>query len=99
MNTKMNFDMYVPTHTLFGAGMLNHLHSQKMPGKKALLIISNGKSTKINGYLKRTEEQLQKAGVEFTIFDQIEANPLKSTVMAGGNAARTNGCDFIVALG
>ena len=46
MNTKMNFDMYVPTHTLFGAGMLNHLHSQKMPGKKALLIISNGKSTK-----------------------------------------------------
>ena len=35
------------------------------------------------------EEQLQKAGVEFTIFDQIEANPLKSTVMAGGNAART----------
>ena len=95
----MNFDMYVPTHTLFGAGMLNHLHSQKMPGKKALLVISNGKSTKINGYLKRTEEQLQKAGVEFTIFDQIEANPLKSTVMAGGNAARTNGCDFIVALG
>ena len=77
MNTKMNFDMYVPTHTLFGAGMLNHLHSQKMPEKKALLIISNGKSTKINGYLKRTEEQLQKAGVEFTIFDQIEANPLK----------------------
>ena len=70
-----------------------------MPGKKALLVISNGKSTKINGYLKRTEEQLQKAGVEFTIFDQIEANPLKSTVMAGGNAARTNGCDFIVALG
>ena len=70
MNTKMNFDMYVPTHTLFGAGMLNHLHSQKMPEKKALLIISNG-------YLKRTEEQLQKAGVEFTIFDQIEANPLK----------------------
>ena len=46
MDTKMNFDMYVPTHTLFGAGMLNYLHSQKMPGKKALLVISNGKSTK-----------------------------------------------------
>ncbi|MBS6268720.1 iron-containing alcohol dehydrogenase [Coprobacter fastidiosus] len=99
MDTKMNFDMYVPTHTLFGAGMLNNLHSQKMPGQKALLVISNGKSTKTNGYLKRTEEQLQKAGVKFTVFDQIEANPLKSTVMAGGNAARTNECDFIVALG
>ena len=99
MNTKMNFDMYVPTHTLFGAGTLNALHSQIMPGKKALLVISNGKSTKTNGYLARTEDQLRKAGIEFILFDQIEANPLKSTVMKGSNAAHKNGCDFIVALG
>ena len=33
------------------------------------------------------------------IFNQVEANPLKSTVMAGANVARENECDFIVALG
>lgn len=99
METNLNYDMYVPTRTLFGAGELNHLHQQPMPGRKALLIISNGKSTKDNGYLARTEEELKKAGIEYALFDQVEANPLKSTVMAGGLTASENGCNFIVALG
>ena len=81
------------------SGTLGQLHQQTMPGKKALLIISNGKSAIENGYLSRTEAELQKAGVEWVIFNQVEANPLKSTVMAGANVARENECDFIVALG
>lgn len=32
----MNFDYYIPTRILFGAGRLNDLHKQKLPGKKAL---------------------------------------------------------------
>jgi alcohol dehydrogenase len=91
--------MYIPTRILFGAGQLNQLSNQKMPGKKALLIISNGKSTRENGYLSRTEEQLKAAKVEYAIFDRIEANPLKSTVMAGAAVAKEARCDFIVALG
>lgn len=95
----MSYNMYVPTRTLFGAGQLNNLHTQKMPGKKAMIVISNGKSTRENGYLARTEEQLKLAGVETVVFDKVEANPLRSTVMAGGAFARENNCDLIVALG
>lgn len=95
----MSFQMYVPTRILFGCGMLNNLHKQQMPGKKALIVISNGKSTKENGSLDRTEEQLEKAGVEYAVFDGIMANPLKSTIDEGAKAAKENGCDFIVALG
>lgn len=95
----MSFQMYVPTRILFGCGMLNILHKQQMPGKKALIVISNGKSTKENGSLDRTEEQLEKAGVEYVVFDGIMANPLKSTIDEGAKAAKDNGCDFIVALG
>lgn len=95
----MSFNMYVPTRTLFGAGQLNSLHTQKMPGKKAMIVISNGKSARANGYLARTEEQLKLAGIETIVFDKVEANPLKSTVMAGGTFAKENSCDFIVALG
>lgn len=91
--------MYVPTRILFGAGELNNLHSQRMPGRKAVIVISKGKSARENGYLARTEEQLKLAGIETVVFDKVEANPLKSTVMAGGAFARENGCDFIVALG
>ena len=32
-----------------------------MPGKKAMIVISNGKSTRANGYLDRTQEQLKAA--------------------------------------
>lgn len=95
----MSFNMYVPTRVLFGAGQLSNLHVQKMPGKKAMIVISKGKSVKENGYLARTEEQLKLAGVESVVFDKVEANPLKSTVMAGAAFARENGCDFIIALG
>lgn len=99
MNTRMNFSFYNPTRILFGAGELNNLHKQTMPGKKALLLISNGKSTKVNGSLDRTIEQLEKAGIEYAIFDKIMENPYKSVVMEGTAFAKENTCDFILALG
>ena len=99
METNLIYDMYVPTRLMFGAGVLNQLNEQPMPGKRALIVISNGKSTRANGYLARTEEQLRKAGVETTIFDGVAPNPTVSNVNAGAEAARKNGCDFLVALG
>ncbi|MCM8710124.1 iron-containing alcohol dehydrogenase [Clostridium sp. SYSU_GA19001] len=94
-----SFNMYIPTRTLFGVGMLNSLKDQAMPGKKALIVITNGKSIRENGYLLRVEEQLKLAGVQTVVFDKVEPNPLKTTVMAGAVFAKENGCDFIVALG
>lgn len=95
----MNFEMYVPTRILFGEGKLNELHNQTMPGKKTLLVISNGRSVRENGALKRTEEQLRMAGVETVLFDKVGANPLKSTVEEGAKLAKDSGCDFVTALG
>jgi len=91
--------MYDPTRVLFGAGQLNNLHEQAMPGKKALLVISGGKSVRENGVLDRTLAELTRASVQSVIFDQVQSNPLKSTVMAGAKAAQDNGCDSVVALG
>lgn len=64
-----------------------------------MIVISNGKSTRVNGYLARTEEQLALAGIKSIVFDKVQANPLKDTVMEGSTFAKDNGCDFIVALG
>lgn len=93
------FNMYVPTRFVFGNGRLSELHQQKMPGKKAMVAISSGKSVRENGALSRTQEQLRIAGVETAVFDQIGSNPTKTVVMEGARFARANGCDFIVALG
>lgn len=94
-----NYTMYVPTKTVFGDGVFETLKNYPMPGKKALVVISNGKSTRANGYLATLERQLEEMNLAFTVFDEIEPNPLKSTVMRGGAAARENKCDFIIALG
>lgn len=95
----LNFQLFTPTKLLFGSGKLNELSQQKMPGKKAMLLISCGKSTRENGSFDRTLEQLKQAGVEVCVFDKIMENPLKDVIMEGAAFARQNGCDFIVALG
>lgn len=95
----MKFSAFMPTRVLFGAGSLSDLHAQAMPGKKAMVVISNGKSVRSNGALDRTLEQLREAGVESVVFDKVGPNPLKSAVEEGAGFARDNGCDFVVALG
>ncbi|MBQ7705992.1 MAG: hypothetical protein IJT73_11325 [Selenomonadaceae bacterium] len=37
---------FMPTKVLFGAGQLNNLHNENLPGKKALIVTSNGTSVK-----------------------------------------------------
>ena len=93
------YNFYDPTRVIFGCGALGKLHEQKMPGKKALLAISDGKSTILNGSLDKTQKELKKAGCEYVVFNKINANPLKSVVEDGARAAKENGCDFVVALG
>ena len=96
---NMHFDFNNPTRILFGSGKLNELGNQPMPGKKALLLMSGGKSAKVSGAYDRTLEQLHKAGVEVAEFAKVMENPVKEMVMEGAAFAKENGCDFIVALG
>ncbi|WP_279030058.1 iron-containing alcohol dehydrogenase [Bilophila wadsworthia] len=96
---RMSFHFYNPTRIVFGSGTLNELGNQALPGKKALLLMSCGKSAKVSGAYDRTLEQLKKAGVEVAEFAKVMENPLKDMVMEGAAFARDNGCDFIVALG
>ncbi len=95
----MNFDYYIPTKILFGAGKLNQLAEEKLPGTKALIVISCGTSMRKNGYLQRLEELLKQQGIESVVYDKILPNPVKEHVMEGAAVAKENGCDFIIGLG
>lgn len=99
MDTRLSFVFPGQTAVFFGAGQLNNLHTLAMPGKKALVVISNGKSTRANGYLDRTLDQLSQAGVESVVYDKVQANPTKECVEEGAKLANKEQCDFIVALG
>ena len=93
------FQHYIPTKVLFGKGQLSKLHKQKLPGKKALIVVSSGGSVKKYGYLDRLKQELSLAGVGYVIFDKILPNPVCRHVMEGAVVAKENGCDFVIGLG
>ena len=88
-----------PTKLLFGVGKLGELHNEKLPGKKALLLTSRGRSIYRNGSFDKTVEELRKAGAEFLHSPSVVENPGKEDCEAAGRLAHEEGCDFIVALG
>lgn len=95
----MAFVWNIPTKILFGAGKLGELHKETPLGKKALIVISNGRSTKTNGSLDKLQEELKAWGADSVIFNKIQANPLEPTVQEGVVFGRENNCDFVVGLG
>ncbi len=95
----MQFQYYIPTRILFGAGALNHLHEQELPGKKALIVTTGGTSVKKYGYLARLEKELEQAGVQHVLFNKILPNPIKEHVMEGAALCKQNSVEFVVGLG
>ena len=95
----MAFDYYMPARILFGKGKLKELNKARLPGKKALIVISAGNSMKRLGILQRLQEQLDMAGVGHVLFDKILPNPIKQHVMEGAALAKEAGCDFVIGLG
>jgi alcohol dehydrogenase len=93
------FKYFMPTNVIFGRGALDELHKQPLPGKKALIVISAGKSMRGQGYLAQVEAQLDKADVRHIVFDKIQPNPLLEHVMEAAALAKEEGCDFILGLG
>lgn len=95
----MQFSYYMPTRVFFGAGSLKKLGEVKLPGQKALIVISAGPSMRKQGYLKQVTDLLGQQGVKSVVFDKIQPNPIKSHVMEAAVIARAEGCDFVVGLG
>ncbi len=93
------FVNFIPTRIYFGAGQLETLGTVALPGKKALIVMTSGKSIRANGILDRVQMLLKKNGVECVVYYGIQANPTKEQIMAGAAAARAEKCDFIIGLG
>ena len=94
-----NFSFYIPTRLFFGKGELGRIATEKLPGKKALIVTSSGTSMKKYGYLDRLTALLKENKTDYVIFDKILPNPIKSHVMEGAALAKSEGCDFVIGLG
>lgn len=95
----MHFDFFMPTKIIFGRDRLKELSVITLPGKKALIIITNGKSMIRLGYLEQVINFLRDNGCEAVVFDKILPNPIQNHVMEAAELARNENCDFIIGLG
>lgn len=95
----MHFDFHIPTRIVFGRGRLDELAVKPLPGKKALIVITNGKSMRNLGYLDRVIRLLGQGGAEAVVFDKVLPNPIEPHVMEAAELARNNNCDFVIGLG
>ena len=94
-----SFQYYLPVNLIFGPGKTELLGEEAVRYGKKVLIVTGRHSTKRSGLLDRAKSLLEKAGAEVTVFDEVEPNPLASTVMKGAGIVKETGIHVIVGLG
>lgn len=94
-----NWNFFDPTHVVFGPGRLDELATMELPGRKALIVTTNGKSVVKNGYLDRVKNLLAKRDVKSVVYSNVSQNPTQGQVMEAAAMVKENQCDFIIALG
>lgn len=86
----------IPRDLYYGSGSLEFLKSVR--GKKAVIVVGGG-SMKRLGFLDKTVAYLKEAGLETALFENVEPDPSVETVLAGAQAMREFGPDWIVSIG
>ena len=95
----MVFQYHLPVNIVFGRGKVKEIGAiASQYGKKVLLVTGKG-STKKTGLLDLVINHLEKAGIKSVVFDEVEPNPLITTVAKGADKCRDKGCDLVVGLG
>nr|WP_113865624.1 iron-containing alcohol dehydrogenase [Brenneria salicis]NMN90022.1 alcohol dehydrogenase class IV [Brenneria salicis ATCC 15712 = DSM 30166]RBP64329.1 alcohol dehydrogenase class IV [Brenneria salicis ATCC 15712 = DSM 30166]RLM31448.1 hypothetical protein BHG07_05310 [Brenneria salicis ATCC 15712 = DSM 30166] len=92
--TSINFS--IPRDITYDENALQRLATLR--GRKAV-IVTGGSSMKRHGFLARTEQLLNQAGMPCLIIDNVEPNPSLATVQRGAQAMLEFEPDWIVALG
>lgn len=91
--------MHSPTPIHFGCGLFEKLSQFTLPGKNALIVLSDDHIAQRLSTLDKLTAQLDRMGIVYSIFDDVQPNPIVENVMRGAAIAREHHCDFIIGLG
>lgn len=94
----LNFSFYNPTNIVFGKGQLNELDNL-VPKSAKVLITYGGSSAKSTGLLDTVKKELAKSDREVLEFGGIPANPTFEILVKAIELVRTEGVDFLLAVG
>ena len=95
-----NFTFYAPTMFAFGQGEASRVGAlvRQFGGSKVLLVAGGG-SVKKNGAYDAVAVSLKEAGLPWCELWGVQANPRSGKVYEGIELARTEGVDFLLAIG
>lgn len=95
-----NFTFYAPTMFAFGQGEASRVGAlvRQFGGSKVLLVAGGG-SVKKNGAYDAVATSLKEAGLPWCELWGVQANPRSGKVYEGIELARTEGVDFLLAIG
>ena len=95
-----NFQFVSPTQFIFGTDAEASTGSWiRDHGYKRVLVVSGQGHVVKSGLLKRIEDSLQQAGIEYFLLDGVRPNPEITSVRKGVEIAKENKVDFILAVG
>ena len=95
----MEFSYFLPVNIQFGWNKVDSVADYVAPyGKKALIVIGRT-SAKKSGLYDRVVVKLETAHIDYVLFDQVDANPLTTTALAGAALAKSESCDVVIAIG
>jgi alcohol dehydrogenase class IV len=93
------FDFHNPVHLVFGQGTFDQIGEHTADYGAHAMLVTGRSSARESGLLDRAVESLEGAGIDVTVFDRIMPNPTDEIVIEGGELAREENVDVIVAVG
>ena len=99
--TERSYDFLMPSVNFFGPGVIKKVGQRaKMLGMKKPLIVTGKilRSLK-NGPVDQTLTSLKKAGINYAIYSQVEANPKIRNIQEAKQLYQKQGADSIITIG
>ena len=90
---------FVPTDLCVGAGIVAESGGAMAALGKRCLLVTGKHGAVLSGARADVTDALERAGVEWTVFDGIAQNPTVESCRAAGAAAASFGADFLVGVG
>lgn len=98
-NYTQGFGFFLPTKLVYEVGAIKKLADEIKALNASSVLVVTDKGVINAGLLKDVEEALQKAGINYKIFDEVEPNPSTDTCYRGCELAKSIGANSLIAVG
>ena len=99
MDAQPTINYFLPPRIEFGVGAIRNLavHVNVFGAQRPLVVTDEGVTNA--GILSESVEPLEKAGIDYTVFDAVLPNPTDQQVIEGMKVIRAERCDLVIAVG